>query len=118
MQTLLLLASITRCVSPDLCPSDEELVKAVRARDDAAVYSISAQAAAEDPSSITLVHTERILRVSDVICGDILPSELPSVTCRFTVRYYSRNAYQVARLIKQADGWIIDDSLIVTRDRK
>ena len=118
MQALLLLASITRCVSPDLCPSDEELVKAVRARDDAAVYSISAQSASEDPTSITLVHTERILKVSDVICGDILPGDLPTITCRFTVRYYSRNAYQVARLIKQADGWVIDDSLTVTRDRK
>jgi hypothetical protein len=113
-----MLASIARCAASNLCPNDNELIEAVRARDDAAVYAISAQFAEDDPSSITLVHHERILKVSDVLCGDKLPGDLPTITCKFTVRYYSRNSYQVARLEKRTEGWVIADALMVTRDRR
>lgn len=118
MHALMMLASISRCVSPELCPSNEELVEAVTARDAAFVYAISAQAAEDDPSSITLVHTERILKISDVVCGDQLPGDTSTITCKFTVRYFSQNSYQVARLSKQAEGWLIEDALMVTRKRK
>lgn len=118
MNALMMLASISRCVSPQVCPSDQELVEAVRASDDAVVYAISAQAAENDPSSITLVHTERILKISDVVCGDKLPGNAPTLTCKFKVRYYSQDSYQVARLSKQPEGWVVEDALMVTRKRK
>lgn len=113
-----LLIGMSRCASADLCPSDDALVSAVRWRDNAFVAAASAQFAQEDPNNITLVHSVRIKDVRDVICGDALPGDVPTVTCKFTVRYWSRNAYQVARLVKKEGSWQIDEALTVTRKRR
>ena len=113
-----LFLGISRCASADQCPDDKTLIDAVRRRDDAAVAAVSAQAANDDPENITLVHIERIKGISDVICGEALPGDLPRVTCKFNIRYWSRNAYQVARLVKKDGTWEIDQALTVTRKRK
>ncbi|RIA37706.1 hypothetical protein DFR49_3594 [Hephaestia caeni] len=91
---------------------------AVKAWDDDLVYALSAQASVDHPDEITMIHTMLIDGVSDVICGDALPGDSPMVTCRFTIRYGTRNSYQVARLQKKDGGWVIDDALVVTRDRR
>src|SRR5688500_13556468 len=96
---------ISRCAAADLCPDDEALIAAVRRRDDATVAAISAQAAEENPESITFVHAERIKGISDVLCGEALPGDFPTITCKFTVRYWSRDAYHVARLMKKGSIW-------------
>lgn len=113
-----LFLGVSRCASTDLCPDDESLIAAVRAWDNASVAAISAQLAAEDPNNLTLVHSERIKGISGVICGETIPSDLPTVTCKFTIRYWSRNVYQVARLVKKDGIWEIDEALMVTRDRR
>jgi len=113
-----LFLGISRCASADLCPDDESLMKAVRGRDNDLVAAVSAQFAEENPDNITLVHSERIKGVSDVICGDALPGELPTVNCKFTVRYWSSNAYHVARLVKKDGMWEIDEALAVSRKRR
>ena len=122
MITLLLIASMSRCTSPTVCPSDEELLSAVRNRDGAIIQEVANQAETEDPGSIVLIHGERIRRISDVLCGDEMPSDRPgeprSVICKFTVRYWSNDAYTVARMVQQAGGWEIDDALSVSRKRR
>ncbi len=121
MSALLLMAGISRCVTPTLCPSDEQLLIAVRARDGAIIREVSNQAQQEAPGSIVMVHGERIRGISDVLCGEEIqsdPDEPPSVMCKFTVRYWSRNAHTVARMVKQDDGWEIDDALSVSRERR
>lgn len=122
MIVIMMLTSIGRCASPALCPTDAELITAVRGRDNAVVQTVSDQAYQDDPSSVYLVHSERIRRISDVTCGDKLPNEqdtkLTTINCKFTVRYWSRNAYQVARLIFRDGSWEIADALVVTRDRR
>lgn len=117
MMTLLLLAGISRCAIADLCPTDAEILSAVRARDDAVVQEVTNQAVAENPDQLVFVHSERIRRISNVICGDRLPGDEPTITCNFTIRYWSRNAYQVAKLVRAGDEWRIEDSLSVTRNR-
>ena len=114
----LLLLGITRCATAQLCPDDDELIAAVRARDDAQVSAISAQAAQENPDAIIFAHAVRIKGISDVICGEALPGALPTITCKFTVRYWGRNSYQVARLMKKDGVWEIDEALSVSRKRK
>ena len=114
----LLLIAMSRCASAELCPSDDALISAVRERDNAFVAAASAQFAEQDPDNVTLVHSERITDVRDVICGDALPGDSPTVACRFTVRYWSRNAYQIARLVKKDGRWRIDEALGVTRKRR
>lgn len=114
---LLLLLGITRCASADLCPGDEALISAVRGRDEASVEQMLAQLYAENPDAIYSAQPERIKRISDVICGSVLPGDLPTVTCKFTVRYWTRNSYQVARLVKRDGQWHIDEALAVSRKR-
>lgn len=122
MITLLLAASISRCVVPTVCPSDEELLIAVRNRDGAIIQEVANQAEQENPESIVLVHGERIRRISDVLCGDEMPSDRPdvprSVICKFTVRYRSSDAYTVAIIVQQTDGWEIENALSVSRKRR
>jgi hypothetical protein len=97
------------------------LITAVRNRDAAFVQSASNQAAQDDPLSIVMIHSERIKRISDSLCGRKLPSDLvgdpPVINCKFTVRYWSRDAYHVARMVQRNDGWEIADALAVTRER-
>lgn len=108
---------ISRCASPNLCPDDESLVAAVRNRDDATVTAISDQAAKEHPEYITFVHSERIKGVSDVICGEPVSGESLAVNCKFTICYWTRNAYLVARLVKKDGKWEIEEDLDVSRKR-
>ncbi|MEZ5656474.1 MAG: hypothetical protein R3E04_11450 [Sphingobium sp.] len=115
MLPLFVLASVTRCVSAQLCPTDAEILAAVRSRDGDAVYAISDQEQRDHPGQLIFVHTERIKRIKDVICGDELPGDVPTITCKFTVRYWSRNAYHVARMQRIDGEWRIDDALAVTR---
>ncbi len=82
------------------------------------VFATSAQAAEENPGSLTMISSERIMGVSDVICDEVEPGELPSIMCKFTVRYWGTNSYLVARLVKKDGVWEIDESLQVNRKRR
>lgn len=122
MIALLILAGVSRCASPTLCPTDEQLLAAVRSRDGAVVQAASNQAAQDDPNSVVLIHSERIKRVTDVLCSGSLPNDLPgspaTINCAFVVRYWSRDAHTVARMTRRNDRWEIEDALAVTRDRR
>jgi hypothetical protein len=122
MIALMMLVGISRCAAPDVCPSDEELLAAVRGRDDAALQQAVDDAAQNDPGRIVMIHGERIRRISVVLCGEAMarerPDEPPAVLCRFTVRYWSRDAHSVARMVKRPDGWEIDEALSVSRERR
>jgi hypothetical protein len=114
----LILASISRCVSVDLCPTDEDILAAVRARDAEIADGYTIAASQEEPNGFVHYSPQRIRRISDVICGDALPGETPTITCKFTVRYWSTNAFQVARLVQEGKGWRIDEALSVSRKRR
>src|SRR3954447_2868045 len=114
MVGLLILASISRCVSPDLCPTDKDLLAAVAARDTA----VADAASQEDPAGFIHFSPQPIRRISDVMCGDALPAKTPTITCKFTVRYRSFNTFQVARLVNEGKGWRIDEALSVSRKRR
>lgn len=122
MIALLILASVSRCAAPTLCPTDEQILAAVRNRNSAVVQAISNQAAQTDQSSVFLIHSERIKRISNVLCSDVLPNNLSenpaTINCAFVVRYWSREAHTVARMVRRSDAWEIDDALMVTRDRR
>ena len=122
MIVLLILASVSRCAAPTLCPTDEQLLAAVRNRDGAVVQAASNQAAQDDPTSVVMIHSERIKRISDVLCSDALPNDLSgnptTINCAFVVRYWSRDAHTVARLVRRSDAWEIENALMVTRDRR
>ncbi len=75
----------------------------------------------DDPSTITLIHSQRIRGVTGVLCGDSLPSapleNAPVITCKFRVRYWTYDAHMVAKMVKRGTEWEIADALTVTRKR-
>lgn len=116
MLIILLLAALDRCASTELCPSDHHLIAAVRAQD--AVTAGEVAASAVETGEIALVHPERVRSIKDVICGERLPDEAPTITCRMTIRYWRTTSYQVAKLVQRDGEWQITSSLAVTRHRR
>ena len=115
MLYLLLLASVPRCEPAHLCPTDADLVSAIKA-ENAAQTQATAERPRED-GSILLVHSFDPDGVSDVVCGDVLPPEEQSVMCKFTVRYPRSYAYRVAKLMKRGERWQITQAMEVSRER-
>ncbi|NJC34468.1 hypothetical protein GGR88_001982 [Sphingomonas jejuensis] len=116
MLAIMMLASMGRCAAADLCPTDQELIAAVMSRDAESASAASDQAAAA--GEIVMVHPERVRRITDVICSDALPGNVPMITCRMTVRYWSTEAFQVAKLRRDGNMWSIAEALAVVRDRR
>ena len=113
-----LLATMGRCASADLCPSDTELMFAIRQRDDEATLQIGSQFRAETPDNFTMVHMERIVRISQVHCGEALPDDPRAMNCAYRVHYPTHVRLEIARL-KRANGrWIIRDGRSVTVRRR
>lgn len=113
-----LLATMGRCASADLCPSDVELMSAVRQRDDEATLQIGNQFRAEAPDRFTMVHMERILRVSQVHCGGALPNDPRSMNCAYRVHYPALTRLEIARLRREDGHWVIGDVRSVTLQRR
>ena len=109
---LMMLIGISRCASPELCPSDQAIMDAVRAYDAGELWAFSQQ----PENAQALVVQQPIKGISDVLCSDSIPAKVPTVTCRFTVHYWTYDAYHVARLILD-DRWKIDVTLDVPRTR-
>ncbi len=102
MIIVMILATASRCASPVYCPDDEQLVAAIRGRDNAAVQVIMEQAARASPDDLTMVHPQRIRRVSDVFCGSLLRTDEvgnpPAINCKFKIRYWSMDTFEVLHL--------------------
>ena len=118
MWALFLLLGMTRCVAAQPCPTDADLLSAVRSRDGAMIQAMADEAAAAEPGNIVMVHSERIRRIDNILCGERLSDDPETVHCRFRVRYWSRDMHHVAKLIQRGDKWEIVDALVVTRARR
>lgn len=122
MIIVMILATASRCASPVYCPDDEQLVAAIRGRDNAAVQVIMEQAARASPDDLTMIHPQRIRRVSDVFCGRLLQTDevdaSPAINCKFKIRYWSMDTFEVARMVLRDGRWNIEDALSVTRNRR
>jgi hypothetical protein len=113
---ILLLSMMSRCATPTLCPNDAELIGAIRGRGERAAAATSNEAAAR--GEIVLVHPRPVQGVQDVICGDRLSVNLPTVICKMTLRYETAEVFQIAKLTCQDGIWEIVEDLAVTRDRR
>ena len=122
MIIVMILATASRCASSAYCPDDEQLVAAIRGRDNAAVQVIMEQAARASPDDLTMVHPQRIRRVSDVFCGSLLRTDEvedpPAINCKFKIGYWSMDTFEVARMVLRDGKWKIEDALSVTRNRR
>jgi hypothetical protein len=109
---VLVLAGLSRCAVDDLCPTDGELLAAVRQR--------AAERGPDnaEPNVIVLVEPYNASAVSDVHCGDVLDEDPGSINCSFTLRYPRTVVFRIARLSERNGRWVItDDGPLVTLER-
>lgn len=113
MILLLALAGAVHCAAPTLCPSDAQILAALRTRDAAVADSITAEAATKDDFAIYAAQPVR--RVADVFCGRAFADDPPKVACKFTAHYRSGQAYTVAHLVRRDGRWTITEAMVVMR---
>jgi hypothetical protein len=118
MVLLLFIATVGRCASAELCPSDRELISALNSRDNAVMESVVVAERAKDPKGVWIADAERIKRVDDVHCGSVLPDTRRSMTCSFTVEYGGHTVFEVADLSWSGGKWTVTNEMAVTRGRK
>ncbi|MEO9132913.1 MAG: hypothetical protein ABI240_17135 [Sphingomonas sp.] len=105
---LFLLAAVSPCVSPNLCPTRKELIAAIMAR---AWKDINNGSLPEPKDSLmdSVFAPSRVSSVSDIVCGDALPDAPRSMNCRYTVRYAHNISYELATLVWRDGKWVITD---------
>lgn len=120
---LLLLSSLGRCASADLCPTDADVAAAVAQRN-ADENAAVAVALAEDGGHAYGPPPLRGIR--RVRCGDVSPLAPRSVNCSYELRYGRRRVHEIATLLHDGGRWRIVERLSVdvtargarTRDRR
>ncbi len=114
---LLLAVASARCALPQLCPTDREILDALRQADTDFVFAETARAEKANPNELVFIRMEGIQGISGVVCGERISQDEAIVNCKFTVRHPASESYEVASLKKTGDGWAIKDALIVNRKR-
>ncbi len=99
-----------------MCPSDADLISAIEARNAAKTTAIAQKPQADGTTLLVHFHSPR--RISGVLCGEEFPGEVPTVTCKFVVRYSRADGHNVAKLFKEGGRWKIAEGLEVTRRRR
>ena len=115
---LFLLAAASRCAVPTLCPSHDELVKAVRESEDANEQSVTNTLSRDNPGDVVYARVERARRISDMVCDDAVADAPRSMNCKFTVHYARRIVYQIATFVWREGRWTITTELGVERKRR
>ena len=114
---LFLLAAVSPCAVPTLCPSHDELVAAVKEGDAATEQSVSNTISRDHPGDIVFAHVEPAKRISDMVCDDAPMDAARSINCKFTVHYARRIVYRIATLVWKDGRWTMTACLAVSRDR-
>jgi len=113
---LFILAAVSPCAAPTLCPSRQELVEALRAQVDDRISAYYKNRSSDD--DLVMVMAKKFMGVSDMVCGDALSPGSRSMNCKYTVRYRSDIAYEVATLSWQDGKWVITETHDVWRKRR
>jgi len=110
MMILMLLAGVSRCASPHLCPTDKALREAIReeAGEQASAYANAERAAHPDE----VIQTERVAvtGISAVRCGTALAPGIRSMRCSFNIHRGKSVVAREATLVWQDNGWSISDA--------
>jgi len=112
------MVSVSRCASATLCPTDRDLLSAVRRRDGEIAVEIAKADMAKGSPSLEIIDLQKIRDISNVHCGDSTTAAPKSVNCSFTLKYWSSICYTVAKMTLGGDGWVISDDLSVSRGPK
>ena len=115
---LFLLAAVSPCAVPTLCPSHDELVDAVREGEAEIVQSATNTISRDHPGDVVIVHVEPARRISDMVCGDAVMGAPRSMNCKFTVHYARRIVYRIATFAWQDGRWVITHELAVEQKRR
>jgi len=115
---LFALAQIVPCESSRLCPTKQQVLEAVIERDNEAFGSAAADLSSLD-QDMELVKTTNNPKISDIACVDADDTSELAVDCRYTVKYRTFAAYEIATLKLIAPGrWRIASYKRMTRRRQ
>jgi len=110
MNVLLFMTSLGRCADPAFCPSNEELIGAVRGYENQLAFDVINRGDDDDPATIIVPLTLlKITGLDDVSCGRLSEG---TVSCSFTVRYGYKRISHIDRLVRNSDGWTIVDARV------
>jgi hypothetical protein len=116
---LLLVAGTERCGSVDLCPTNADIVQAIRNFESDRYFAAQAEVAKENPGDILMMTPQTVRRVSDVYCAAPWRNEPDSVRCKFTVLRGGQTEFYSGRMKRAGDGgWQLIDPSIIVRPSK
>lgn len=105
----------TPCADPAFCPTRQQFVEAVSSYDDSRLWELNA-ADPDDAHPIALVMLQRVVRVTDLYCGD-REGESAAVTCKAVFHYPKGRSHRTLRLVKGAGGWKVEAAMSVFQPR-
>ncbi|MFC7498562.1 hypothetical protein ACFQRC_04925 [Enterovirga sp. GCM10030262] len=111
---LVVLTSLSRCISSDLCPSDEELLSAIRARD----VAIASDPQAREEASEHSITVDRLLpsSITNVFCGQARTLGRREVSCSYTLRYPDETIYEGEIFEWDDERWVIPNAVEAARN--
>ena len=116
MILLFALASMSHCVSSHFCPTEQELLEAVKERDSEHDAAIMVRIEADNPGIFFVTERKHKTILSNIICGEPHMDLETTINCSFTAKYRGMIAYEVATL-KRDGRWRISDYNRVERNR-
>jgi hypothetical protein len=91
------LASVSKCASATLCPTDRDLLSTVYWRDGEIAFEVAKAYTEKNPRNFEMVHQQKVKGISDVHCGGATTEAPASITCSFTLKYWSSICYTSPR---------------------
>ena len=108
----------TTCESPDLCPTRDQLIAAVRRRDDLETEGIAAEMREGNPDNPGSIESERIIRITDIRCAQEWSDEPGWLNCSYRVRYPSRTVLEIAQISREGSDWTLQNWMRSTLERR
>ncbi len=118
MLALLLAAAAERCGSPEFCPTDADIIQAIRNFESDRYFAAQAEVSKENPGDVLMMTPQTFRRISDVYCAVPWRDEPDIVHCKFTVLRGLQTEYYSGRVKRTPTGWQLIDPSIVTRPSK
>ena len=106
------------CENPAHCPTEGQLIAAVRRRDDLENEALAEEMREGNPENPGSIEPERILRITDIRCAQEWSDEPGWLNCSYRVRYPSRTVLEIAQVSREGPDWILQNWMRATLERR
>jgi len=106
------------CETQALCPTEDQLIAAVRRRDDLENEGIAEEMREGNPENPGSIESERILGITNIRCAQEWSDEPGWLNCSYRVRYPSRTVLEIAQLSREGSDWTLQNWMRATLERR